>query len=103
MNIEQYLPWLPYFGICLSTLGILFFQIKEQIEYALFKKIAKQAGISESGYVISRKKEQSEEEKEYMSRVNLIFLKNGLGMSFSFNILLLCIIWAVYNNFYLVR
>jgi hypothetical protein len=98
MNIEQYLPWLPYFGICISILAILFFQLKEQIEYFSFKRIAKRAGISESGYVISRKKEQSEEEKEYLSRINLIFLKNGLGMSFSFNVLLSCVIWAIYNN-----
>jgi hypothetical protein len=98
MNIEQYLPWFPYFGICISALAILFFQLKESIEYSSFKRIAKQAGISESGYIISRKKEQSEEEKEYLSRINLIFLKNGLGISFCFNILLLCVIWAVYNN-----
>ena len=98
MNIEQYLPWLPYFGICISALAILFFQLKESIEYSSFKRIAKQAGISESGYIISRKKEQSEEEKEYLSRINLIFLKNGLGVFFCFNITLLCVIWAIYNN-----
>ncbi len=98
MNIEQYLPWLPYFGICTSALAILFFQFKEHIEYSSFKRIAQQAGISESGYVISRKKEQSEQEKEYLFRINLIFLKNGLGVSFCFNITLLCVIWAIYNN-----
>jgi hypothetical protein len=67
---------LPYIGIILSILTILYIQAKENIQYLILQFKNKVNG----------------------ENVKFDFSKSSLGISLCFNILFMCVIWAIYNN-----
>jgi len=68
---------LPYVGILSSIILMLYFQIKESVEY----------------WMLQYKNKVNQENTKFD------FNKSTLAISFSMNILLICIIWAIYNNY----
>jgi hypothetical protein len=67
---------LPYIGIILSSLTILYIQAKENIQYWILQFKNKRNG----------------------ENIKFDFTKSSLGVSLCFNILFMCVIWAIYNN-----
>jgi len=67
---------LPYIGIILSILTILYIQVKENIQYLILQFKNKVNG----------------------ENVKFDFSKSSLGISLSFNVFFMCVIWAIYNN-----
>ena len=72
---------LPYIGIALSVLAMLYIQTKENIQYWILQFKNKRSG----------------------ENVKFDFTKSSLGISLCFNVLLMCVTWAIYNNYNLVR
>jgi len=73
MNTEL----LPYIGIVISALLIIYTQVKESVQY----------------WKLQIKNKINKE------NVKFDFNKSNLETSLSLNIFLICIIWAIYNNY----
>lgn len=67
---------LPYIGIVLATLTMLYIQTKESIQYCILQYKNKANG----------------------ENVKFDFSKSSLGISLCFNVIFMCVIWAIYNN-----
>jgi hypothetical protein len=67
---------LPYIGIILSIITILYIQAKENIQYLILQFKNKVNG----------------------ENVKFDFSKSSLGISLCFNVFFMCVIWAIYNN-----
>ena len=72
---------LPYIGIALAILTMLYIQTKENIQYCILQFKNKANG----------------------ENIKFDFTKSSLGISLCFNVLFMCVIWAIYNNYTLVR
>ena len=67
---------LPYIGITLAILTMLYIQTKENIQYSILQLKNKING----------------------ENIKFDFTKSSLGISLCFNVLFMCVIWAIYNN-----
>jgi hypothetical protein len=67
---------LPYIGIVSSILVMLYISAKENIQYLILQFKNKKNG----------------------ENVKFDFSKSSLSISLCFNVLFMCVIWAIYNN-----
>ena len=67
---------LPYIGIVSSILVMLYIQAKENIQYLILQFKNKANG----------------------ENIKFDFTKSSLDISLCFNVIFLCVIWAIYNN-----
>jgi hypothetical protein len=72
---------LPYIGIVSAVLVMLYIQTKENIQYLILQFKNKRNG----------------------ENVKFDFTKSSLATSICFNVIFICVIWAIYNNYTLVR
>jgi hypothetical protein len=72
---------LPYIGIVSAVLVMLYISTKENIQYLILQFKNKTNG----------------------ENVKFDFSKSSLSISLCLNFLFMCVIWAIYNNYTLVR
>ena len=72
---------LPYIGIVSAVLVMLYISTKENIQYLILQFKNKKNG----------------------ENVKFDFSKSSLSISLCLNVLFMCVIWAIYNNYTLVR
>ena len=72
---------LPYIGIVSAVLVMLYISTKENIQYLILQFKNKING----------------------ENVKFDFSKSSLSISLCLNVLFMCVIWAIYNNYTLVR